>query len=132
MDSCIQWNIAICSLIPPGAPFMPLAGMSSFCPLKQVTLFVLQLTRRANCNFAAPSFYLPLQYNTTQNQLSVYIPPRMEVTAASSLPHLIGIDNHLKQFCEQFRSSGNQGCVIYPAIRQLLSTKNLLNLYSLN
>lgn len=132
MDPCIQWNIAICSLIPAGAPFMPMAGMSSFCPLKTVTLFVLQLTRRANYNPAAPSFYLPLQYDTSQNQISVYIPPRMEVTAANSLPYLIGIDGHLKQFCEQFRSSGNPGCVIYPAIRQLLSTKNLLGLYPLN
>lgn len=126
MDASIQWNIALCNLMPAGAPFMN-AGMSSICPLKSVTLFVLQLTRRRN--LAAPSIYLPLSYDSTQNNLHVYIPPRMEVTASNTLPHLIGIDRQLKQFCEQFRVSGNPGCVIAPAIRQMLTIPNLLMLH---
>lgn len=129
MDSSILWNVALCNLIPAGVPFMS-PGMSSICPLKTVTLFVLQLTRRANYNPAAPSIYLALSYDISQNSLYVYIPPRQEATAANSLPYLVGIDNHLKQFCEQFRSTGNPGCVIYHAIRQLLTIPNLLMLYS--
>lgn len=129
MDSNILWNVALCNLIPAGVPFMS-PGMSSICPLKTVTVFVLQLTRRANYNPAAPSIYLALSYDITQNSLCVYIPLRQEVTAANSLPYLVGIDGHLKQFCEQFRSTGNPGCVIYHAIRQLLTIPNLLMLYS--
>lgn len=124
MDPGIHWNIALCNLIPAGAPFMN-AGMSSICPLKNVTLFVLQLTRRRS-NPSAPSIYLPLTYDISQNNLHVYIPPRMEVTASNALPYLVGIDVRLKQFCEQFRASGNPNCVIGPAIRQLLTLPNLL------
>lgn len=127
MDPSIQWNIALCNLIPFAAPFMQ-PGMSSVCPLKTVTLFVLQLTKRANYNPAAPSIYLPLSYDLSQNSLHVYIPPRMEVTASNELPYLVGIDVHLKQFCERFRASGNPACVICPAIRQLLTIPNLLML----
>lgn len=126
MDPSIQWNIAFCNLIPSGAPFMT-AGMSSICPLKQVTIFVLQLTRRANYSPAAPSIYLPLSYELNKNSLYVYLPPRM---SPHSLPYLVGIDGHLKQFCDQFRSTNNQGCVIYPAIRQLLTIPNLHMLFS--
>lgn len=100
-------------------------GMSSVCPLKTVTLFVLQLTRRANYNPTAPSIYLPLSFDITQNSLNVYIPPKMGATASNALPHLVGIDVHLKQFCEHFRASGNPACVICPAIRQLLTISNL-------
>lgn len=125
MDPSIHWNIALCNLIPAGAPFI-MPGIASICPLVKVTLFVLQLTRRANYNPAAPSVYLPLSYDVNQNSLCVYIPPRMEVALPNTLPYMINIDVHLKQFCEQFRSSGNPGCVIYPAIRSLLTIPNLI------
>lgn len=127
MDPSIQWNVAYCNLIPPGAPFIA-PGMSSICPLKTVTLFVLQLTRRGTNNPSAPSIYLALSYDMGQNTLHVHIPPKLEQTTANSMPHLTGIANHLKRFCEQFRSTGSQACVIYPAIRQLLSIPNLLSL----
>lgn len=126
MDASIQWNIALCNLMPAGAPFMN-AGMSSICPLKAVTVFVLQLTRRRNP--AALSIYLPLSYDMSQNSLHVYIPPRMEATASNTLPYLIGIDRQLKQFCEQFRASGPPACVIRPAIRHMLTIPNLLMLH---
>lgn len=129
MDPNIQWNIAVCQMIPAGTPFMQ-PGMSSICPLTKVTLFVIQLTRRANFNSAAPSVYLPLSYDLSQNTLQVFIPPRQEQTATNSRPYLIGIDGHLKQFCEQFRSTGSPGCVIFFAIRQLLSIPNLFMLYA--
>jgi len=103
------------------------AGMSSICPLRNVTLFVLQLTRRQSPS-SSPSIYLPLTYDLGQNSLHVYIPPRMEVNASNTLPYLVGIDVRLRQFCEQFRASGNPGCVIGPAIRQLLTIPNLLML----
>lgn len=128
MDANLQWNIGLCLLISLGTPYMPQAippGMSAICPLKTVTLFVLQLTRRANHNPIAPSIYLPLSYDITQNTLYVYIPQKSDV----NIPFLVGIDGHLRQFCDQFRNSGNPGCVIYPAIRQLLSIPNLNMLY---
>lgn len=125
MDSSIQWNIALCNLIPSGAPFMQ-PGMSSICPLKAVMLFVLQLTKRANYSSTSQSIYLPLSFEINKNSIYVYIPPRVP----NPLPYLVGIDGHLKQFCEQFRSSSNPGCVIYPAIRQLLTIPNLHMLYS--
>lgn len=124
MDPSIQWNITLCSLTSPGTPFLP-AGMSSICPLKTVTVFVLQLTQKANYNSAEPSIYLPLSYDALQNSLCVFIPPRMEMSSANSLPYLNGIDEHLRRFCEQFKS-GNSNCVIYPAISDLVSIQNLL------
>lgn len=142
MDQSVQWNIALCNLIPAGAPFMQ-AGMSSVCPLKTVTLFVLQLTRR-NTSFAqspmgASSIYVPFSFDSGQNTLSVYIPPRSENTAAAS--YLLGIDMNLKEICKDFRrtqkcrkcaiqscgvgnqgcGAADQGCVIFHAIRQLLT-----------
>jgi hypothetical protein len=122
----IHWNVALCNLIPAGAPFMN-AGMSSICPLRSVTVFVLQLTSRRNPS--VPPIYLPLSYDLSQNSLDVFIPPRMGATASSTLPHLIGIDRQLKQFCERFRQSGNNACVIVPAIRQMLTMPNLLMLH---
>lgn len=100
--------------------------MSSVCPLTKVTLFVIQLTRRDNYNSPTPSIYLPLSFDSTQNSLFVYIPPRSEATAANSLPHLLGIDAQLKQYCDQFRASRTPGCVIYSALRHLLSSPTLL------
>lgn len=103
------------------------AGMASVCPLTKVTLFVVQLTKRDNnFNPTTPSIYLPLSFDVSQNSLFVYIPPRSEANLASSLPYLLGIDAQLKQFCEQFRASGSPGCVIYAAIRRLLTNPNLL------
>lgn len=100
-------------------------GMSSVCPLKTVTLFVLQLTRRGDHSPTAPSIYLPLSYDINQSNLHVFIPPKQEIVAVNSLPYLVRIDGQLKQICEHFRSSGNPGSVIYHAIRQLLSIPNL-------
>lgn len=126
MDANIHWNVGLCNLMPAGVPFMS-AGMTSICPLKLVTVFVLQLTRRRNP--IASLIYLPLSYDITNNNLHVYIPPKQENTVISSLPYLISIDRQLKSFCQQFRNSGNPACVIAPAIRQLLSTQNLLMLH---
>lgn len=122
MDPSIQWNIALCNLIPAAAPFMQ-TGMSSICPLKNVTLFVLQLTRRHGPP-NSPSFHLPLMYDNAQNSLTVYIPQTRNAAAAlAALPYLSGIDERLRQYNNQFRA---QGCVIAPSIRQLLTTPNLL------
>lgn len=126
MDVNIHWNVALCNLMPAGVPFMS-AGMTSICPLKSVTVFVLQLTRRRNP--VATSIYLPLSYDITNNNLHVYIPPKQEAIVINSLPYMIGIDRHLKSFCQQFRNSGNPNCVIAPAIRQLLTIQNLLMLH---
>lgn len=124
MDGSIYWNFALCNLVPSGSPFMQMSnGMASACPLNKVTLFHVQLTRR-NMNPLTSSIYVPLTYDSTQNNLCVYIPPRLESTA-NALPYIVTIDSHLKQSCEQFRASGNQGCVIYYAIRQLISIPNL-------
>lgn len=128
MDPNIHWNVALCPLVTAGTPFIG-AGYSSICPLKAVTLFVLQFTRRVNYSPAAPSIYVPVTYDTTLNNLTVYIPPRSEATIANQLPHLIGFEGHLKQFCDQFRASGNSACIIYPAIRHLITIPNLLVTY---
>lgn len=100
------------------------AGMSSICPLKEVTVFVLQLTRKGSPS--VPSIYLPLSFDMSENSLRVFIPPRSEQAAKDSLPYLIVIDRQLKQFSEQFRAPGNHACVIAPAIKRLLSIPNLL------
>lgn len=119
-----QWNIALCHLIPKGTPFFPNSGMSAICILHQVLAFVLQLTRRRNPSF--PTIYLPLAYNMTTNNLNVYIPVK---TTSNTLPHLTGIDQQLKQFCEQFKKTGNHACVIRPAIQQILTMPNLMMLH---
>lgn len=125
MDPTIQWNLALCSLITSGVPFIT-PGFSSICFLKDVTLFVIQLSRRANYSPTAPSIYVPLSYDASKNELCVYIPPRAEASVANQLPHLVAIHGHLKQFCDQFRASGSQACVIFPAIRHLITIPNML------
>lgn len=117
----IQWNVALCLLIPKGTPFFPNFGMSAICILKQVLVFVLQLSKRRNPSY--PTIYLPLAYNMTTNSLNVYIPVK---TASNTLQHLTSIDQQLKQFCEQFKKSGNLACVIRPAIHQMLTMPNLM------
>lgn len=122
-DSNIHWNVALCHLISAGTPFTEQSvGMACACPLTKVTLFVLQLTRRGIPNPLSSSVYLPLTYDTNQNVLSVYLPSKMENPPA----HLSNVANHLKSLCEQFRASGNPGCVIYYAIRHLISIPNLI------
>lgn len=128
LDPNIQWNIALCPLITSATPFIT-PGYPSICPLRSVTLFVFQLTRRGNHGPTAPSIHVALSYDAAQNNLCVYIPPRNEATVANQLPQLAGIDGHLKQFCDQFKASGNPACVIYPAIRHLITIPNLLYTY---
>lgn len=125
MEPTIHWNIALCHVVPTGTPFIMsnVTGMSSICPLKEVTLFILQLTRRSDPHPAA-FINLPLSYDLSQNSLYVYMPAKMEQSFTSYRPTLLGIDGHLKQYCQQFKSSGNAGCVIHHAIRQLLSVPN--------
>lgn len=127
MEPTVHWNMSLCNLIPAGTPFIGTssAGVSSILPLKTVTLFVIQLKRRMNCGPTSPSIFLPLQYEPGTNTLVVYIPPRQEQTVANSLPHFNGINNTLKQFCQQFKASGNSSCVIFPALRHLITYPNL-------
>lgn len=124
MDSSIYWNVTFCPLISAGTPFTgQSAGMATPCPLTKVTLFVIQLTRRGSSNHMFSSIYLPLTYDTNANLLNVYLPPKSKENPPAYISNIAG---HLRTINEQFRQSGNQNCVIFSAIRQLITIPNLI------